>query len=81
MRILIQDPDTKSYLSEEAWDEDEFNATEFGNISQAEEYCRQHNLPLALIVVKFKDAASEVRYSANGPDTAKLRRLSVRRMQ
>jgi hypothetical protein len=81
MRILIQDPATRSYLSEDNWDEDELNATEFGNVAQAEEFCRQHDLPLALIVVKFKDAASDIRYSANGQDTAKLRRLSARRAQ
>ena len=56
MRILIQDPETKSYFSGDDWDVDENRATEFGNVAQAEEFCRQQNLPLALVVVKFKDA-------------------------
>jgi hypothetical protein len=81
MRILIQDPETKSYFCEDKWDDDELNATEFGNVSQAEEFCRQHDLPLALIVVKFKDAANDIRYAANSPDTGRLRRLSTRRVQ
>ena len=80
MRILIQDPETKSFLTEDTWGADENSATEFGNVAQAEEFCRQHNLPLALIVVKFKDASEDIRYSANGQDTAKLRRFSTKRV-
>ena len=48
MRILIQDPESKAYFNDGDWDVDENHATEFGNVAQAEEFCRQHNLPLAL---------------------------------
>ena len=81
MRILIQDPETKSYFCEDKWDDDELNATEFGNVSQAEEFCRQQDLPLALAVVKFKDPAHDVRYPASARDDAQLKKYSTKRLR
>jgi hypothetical protein len=81
MRILIQNPDNKAYLSGDTWDDDENHATEFGNVAQAEEFCRQQNLPLALVVVKFKNPVNDVRYPVNSPDSALLKKYSTRRIR
>jgi hypothetical protein len=81
MRILIQDPDSKAYFSETDWEMDEGRATEFGTVAQAEEFCRQQNLPLALVVVKFKDAAGDVRYPAVSRDDAQLKKYSTKRLR
>ena len=81
MRILIQDPESKAYLSGAAWDIDENRATEFGNVAQAEEYCRQQDLPLALVVVKFKNPVNDIRYPVNSPDNAQLKKYSTRRIR
>ena len=54
---------------------DEDRATEFGNVAQAEEFCRQQNLPLALVVVKFKDAVNDVSYPASGRDRRSLKSI------
>jgi hypothetical protein len=79
MRILIQNPESKAYLSGSGWDADEDCATEFGTVAQAEEYCRRQNLPLALVVVKFKDAKNDVSYPASGQDDAQLKKYSTKR--
>ena len=81
MRILIQDPETKSYLSGDTWDVDENRATTFGNVAQAEEFCRQQNLPEALVVVKFKDAIHDASYPASERDDAQLKRYSTRKLR
>jgi hypothetical protein len=81
MRILIQDPESKAFFSGDAWDVDENRATEFGTVAQAEELCRQHNLPLALVVVKFKDAGNDVRYPAGARDDAQLKKYSTKRLR
>ncbi len=81
MRILIQDPESKAYFNGGDWDVDENHATEFGNVAQAEEFCRQQNLPLALVVVKFKDATSDVSYPASARDDAQLKKHSTRRLR
>jgi hypothetical protein len=81
MRILIQNPDNKAYLSGDTWDDDENHDTEFGNVAQAEEFCRQQNLPLALVVVKFKNPVNDVRYPVNSPDSALLKKYSTRRIR
>jgi hypothetical protein len=81
MRILIQDPETRAYFSGDDWDVDENRATEFGNVAQAEEFCRQQDLPLALVVVKFKDPAHDVRYPASARDDAQLKKYSTKRLR
>jgi hypothetical protein len=81
MRILIQDPETQAYFGGPDWTPDESRATEFGNVTQAEEFCRQQNLPLALIVVKFKDATDDVRYPAGARDDAQLKKYSTKRLR
>jgi len=81
MRIVIQDPGTQSYFSGDTWDVDENRATEFGNVAQAEEFCRQQNLPRALVVVKFKGAVHDVRYPASAGDDAQLKRYSTKRLR
>jgi hypothetical protein len=81
MRILIQDPESLSFFSGDTWDVDEKHAIEFGNVAQAEEFCRQENLPLALIVVKFKDATSDVSYPASEQDDAQLKKYSTKRLR
>jgi hypothetical protein len=81
MRILIQNPGTKAYFSGDDWDVDENRATEFGNVAQAEEFCRQQNLPLALVVVKFKDAINDVSYPASARDDAQLKKYSTKRLR
>ena len=81
MRILIQDPESLSYFSGDTWDVDEKHAIEFGNVAQAEEFCRQQNLPLALVVVKFKNPVNDVRYPVNSPDSALLKKYSTRRIR
>jgi hypothetical protein len=81
MRILIQDPETKAYLSGENWEADENHATEFGNVAQAEEFCRQQNLPLALVVVKFKDPVNDVSYPPNSRANTQLKKYSTRRIR
>jgi hypothetical protein len=80
MRILIQDPATKSYFSGGDWGGDENRATEFGNVAQAEEFCRQQNLPRALVVVKFKDPTHDVSYPASARDDAQLKKYSTKRI-
>jgi hypothetical protein len=81
MRILIQDPETKAYLSGENWEADENHATEFGNVAQAEEFCRQQNLPLALVVVKFMDPVNDVSYPPNSRANTQLKKYSTRRIR
>ena len=81
MRILIQDPETKAYFSGDAWNVDENRATEFGNVAQAEEFCRQQDLPLALVVVKFRDASNDVSYPASAQDDAQLKKYSTKRLR
>jgi hypothetical protein len=81
MRILIQDPETKYFFSGEDWDVDENRATEFGNVAQAEEFCRQQKLPLALVVVKFKDGMNDVSYPASARDDVQLKKYSTRRIR
>ena len=81
MRILIQDPESKAFLSGDDWDADENHATEFGNVAQAEEFCRQQNLPLALVVVRFKDPVNDVSYPVGAPDQARLKKYSTRRIR
>jgi hypothetical protein len=81
MRILIQDPGSKAYISGTDWVADENAATEFGNVAQAEEFCRQQNLPLALVVVKFKDDKDDVKYPASSRDDAQLKRYSTKRIR
>jgi hypothetical protein len=80
MRILIQQPDTRAYFSGDTWNVDVNHATEFGNVAQAEEFCRQQNLPLALIVVKFKNAANDVSYPASAQHDAQLQKYSTKRI-
>ena len=81
MRILIQDPETKAYFSGDGWGVDENRATEFGNVAQAEEFCRQQNLPLALVVVKFKNASNDISYPASARDDAQLKKYSTKRLR
>jgi len=81
MRILIQDPGTNRYFDGDNWDADENRATEFGTVAQAEEFCRQQDLPLALVVVKFKDPAHDVRYPASARDDAQLKKYSTKRLR
>jgi len=81
MRILIQDPETKSFFSGDNWDVDENRATEFGNVAQAEEFCRQQNLPMALVVVRFKDASNDISYPASARDDVQLKRYSTKRLR
>jgi len=81
MRILIQDPETKAYFSGDDWDVDENHATEFGNVAQAEEFCRQQNLALALVVVKFKDPINDVSYPASAGDDAQLKKYSTHKLR
>ncbi len=81
MRILIQDPESKAFLSGDDWDADEHRATEFGNVAQAEEFCRQQNLPLALVVVRFKDPVNDVSYPVGARDQAHLKKYSTRRIR
>ena len=81
MRILIQDPESHAYYSGPDWTADESRAAEFGTVAEAEEYCRQQNLPLALVVVKFKDANHDVRYPASARDDAQLKKYSTKRLR
>ena len=81
MRILIQDPESNAFFSGDEWDVDENHATEFGNVAQAEEFCRQQNLPLALVVVKFKDPINDVSYPASARDDAQLKKYSTKRLR
>jgi hypothetical protein len=81
MRILIQDPESKAYYCGDDWGAEEDRATEFGNVAQAEEFCRQQNLPLALVVVKFKDATQDVKYPASARDDAQLKKYSTTRLR
>jgi len=81
MRILIQDPESEAYFGGPDWTADESRAAEFGTVTQAEEFCRQQNLPLALVVVKFKDANNDVRYPASARDDAQLKKYSTKRLR
>ena len=81
MRILIQDPGTKCYFNGDNWDADENRATEFDTVAQAEEFCRQQDLSLALVVVKFKDAVNDVSYPASARDDAQLKKYSTKRLR
>ena len=81
MRIVIQNPETRAYFSGGEWDMDEDRASQFGNVAEAEELCREQNLPQALVVVKFKDALNDVSYPASGRDDAQLKKISTRRLR
>ena len=70
MRILIQNPDAKSFISGQTWCADEDHATEFCSVAQAEAFCRQQKFSCAFVVVKFKDASSDVRFPANAQNDA-----------
>ena len=81
MRIVIQNPETRAFFSGGEWDLDEDRASQFGNVADAEEFCRQQNLPQALVVVKFRDAINDVSYPASGRDDAQLKKISTRRLR
>jgi hypothetical protein len=81
MRIVVQDPEGKAYFSGTGWTDDENRATEFGTVTQAEEFCRQQNLSLALVVVKFNGGDNDVRYPASARDDAQLKKYSTKRLR
>jgi hypothetical protein len=62
MRILIQDPVGKGYFDGVAWKDDAEQARVFENVSQAETFCREHDIARALIVVKYKDTGQDIRF-------------------
>jgi hypothetical protein len=71
MRILIQDPSGTGYFDGESWTGDAEHAKVFESVAQAETFCRAQNVTRALIVVKFKDPAQDIRYPV-GPRDALL---------
>lgn len=71
MRILIQDPIGKGYFDGAAWNGDVHVAQEFESVAQAENYCHEHEIARAHIVVKFKDPSQDIRYPI-GPQDALL---------
>jgi hypothetical protein len=71
MRILIQDPVGKGYFDGIAWNGGVEQALEFESVAQAETFCHGQNITRALIVVKFKDPAQDIRYPI-GPQDALL---------
>jgi len=71
MRILIQDPVSKGYFDGISWNGDAELGMEFESVAQAETFCQQRNVIRALIVVKFKDPAQDIRYPI-GPRDALL---------
>jgi len=62
MHILIQDPVGKGYFDGAAWNGDVERAREFESVAQAETFCHEQNVTRALIVLKFKDPAQDIRY-------------------
>jgi hypothetical protein len=83
MRILIQDPVSKGYFDGVAWGGDVEQAQEFESVAQAETFCHEQNVTRALIVVKFNNAAQDIRYPIGAedalmvskPPTTRIRRL------
>lgn len=62
MRILVQDSVGKVYFDGSDWSENAASAKDFGSVTQAEAFCREHQLSTALIVVKSKDGSHEISY-------------------
>jgi hypothetical protein len=86
MRILIQDPESKSYYGGVHWVTNLGDAKDFETVFSAEEYCREHDIQSALIVVKFNNvAAQDIKYAvgpansllASKPPTTRLYRHSA----
>lgn len=84
MRILIQDPAGKGYFDGAAWKSDAEQARVFESVSQAEAFCREHDVTRALIVVKYKDSNHDIRFLfgprdalvVSKPPTTKISRLA-----
>ncbi len=72
MRILIQHPESKRFFDGQAWDQDAQTAMEFESVYSAEEFCRNHAIQTALIVVRFNSSASQDIKYAVGPANALL---------
>jgi len=72
MRILIQHPESKRFFDGQAWEQDGQGAMEFESVYSAEEFCRNHAIQTALIVVRFDSAASQDIKYAVGPANALL---------
>jgi hypothetical protein len=72
MRILIQDPESKRFFDGQVWGQDATSAMEFESVYSAEEFCRNHAIQVALIVVRFNNAASQDIKYAVGPANALL---------
>jgi hypothetical protein len=62
MRILVQDPVRKVFFDGVSWNDNPQKAKDFGSVAQAENFCLEHELHTALIVVKSKDGSSDVSY-------------------
>jgi hypothetical protein len=50
-------------------------------VTQAEEFCRQQDLPRALVVVKFKEAINDVRYPVSARDDVQLRKQPAKSLR
>jgi hypothetical protein len=68
MRILIQDPAGNGYFDGVAWKGEPEQAREFETVSQAEAFCREHDVTRALIVLKYNDAAQDIRFLFGAKD-------------
>ena len=66
MRILVQDSATRVYFDGAGWTAQAESAKSFESVAQAELFCQEHQLPGALIVVKFKDASRDISYPVGG---------------
>lgn len=72
MRILVQHPESKRFYDGADWAEKDETALEFESVYAAEAYCREHEIRVALIVVRFNDAATpDIKYAV-GPANALL---------
>jgi hypothetical protein len=84
MRILIEDPTGPSYFNGLEWTGEVDEAKDFGTVAAAETYCDGQHLNGVLIVVKFKNAENDIRYSptrrnallVSKPPTTRIKSLS-----
>jgi len=81
MRILIQDPNERSYFDGTGWTTALEEAKAFESVAQAETFCRSQNVTNAFIVVKFNDPSQDIRYPIGKQDALLVSRPPTTRIK
>jgi hypothetical protein len=75
MRVLIQNAVNEAYFTGHGWSTDLDSALHFDSTVKADAYCYEHNIPDALIVVKFKDESGDIKFTSGAGSSLTNSRL------